>query len=133
MAKAGWFANPDGSPTLRYFDGMAWSAHTIALGPPPPSDPTAPETPGDRSVSPATRSRLPFQSGPVVAALVAGLVMGAVVGLDLGGQGKRATRHIVGPHAISSGVSTPVRPATVPTSRAGARGALPPPTLALTP
>ncbi|MDO5737354.1 MAG: DUF2510 domain-containing protein [Propionibacteriaceae bacterium] len=28
MPTPGWYADPDGSPRLRYFDGRQWTPHT---------------------------------------------------------------------------------------------------------
>jgi hypothetical protein len=145
MAKAGWFANPDGSPSLRYYDGQGWTAHTMALGPPrPPTPPPRPvppvvaapqPTPPPAAPNPVNR-RPQFQSGPVVAALVAGLVMGALIGLTLAGHGESKNSPSVGTYPTSSAVSRPVSPTTVPTTSAGSRptpSTSPRPTLAFTP
>ena len=39
----GWYVNPDGSATIRYWDGSHWTSYTAPL-PPPPLPPPPPAT-----------------------------------------------------------------------------------------
>jgi uncharacterized protein DUF4190/uncharacterized protein DUF2510 len=75
MSVPGWYPNPDGTATSRYWDGNGWTQHT---GPPgPPAPPTgylyAAQMPGAMPMMPAVET-----NGIATASLVLG-ILGAVI------------------------------------------------------
>jgi hypothetical protein len=64
---AGWFPDPGGTATLRWWDGTKWTTDLRAIViPNPPSLPTGAASPGPAPIEPVERPYVPFQASAAI-------------------------------------------------------------------
>ncbi|SDD79869.1 DUF2510 domain-containing protein [Rhodococcus tukisamuensis] len=95
----GWYPNPDGSDSMRYWDGQKWTAVQANDAPTIPTAPIPAPTPAERE---------PTKRGPKIAGGIARAVVAlAAMGAMFGGGGE----DVADAPAVSGGVSDEIRQA----------------------